>query len=240
MRLHRSAYFFIIALAAMAFVVPARANVMIIIDKSTQKMSVTVDGEERYVWPVSTGRQGYDTPTGEFQPFRMERDHFSREWDDAPMPNSIFFTEIGHAIHGTSEARNLGRPVSHGCVRLSTQNAATLYALVKEEGVFNTRVKLVGAAPKISDQPVARRSNGERSAARTRNSDRNVSRDRDNSDERTYVRNYGTDDDDDAAGNQSSASARQRPRDTRPSYYYRDPYYQGRYYGRGLFFPSGW
>ena len=125
-------------------------------------MTVTVNGEDRYTWPVSTGRSGYDTPSGEFQPFRMEKDHFSREWDDAPMPNSIFFTKIGHAIHGTFEARNLGRPASHGCVRLSTQNAAILYAIVKQEGVFNTRVKLTGQAPKFDngDDAVARRGNG--------------------------------------------------------------------------------
>ena len=146
MRLHRLALAFAVAFAALNFVQPARANVMIIIDKSAQKMTVTVDGEDRYTWPVSTGRSGYDTPSGDFQPFRMERDHFSREWDDAPMPNSIFFTKEGHAIHGTFEARNLGRAASHGCVRLSTQNAATLYALVKEEGVFNTRVRLVGSS----------------------------------------------------------------------------------------------
>ena len=146
MRLHRLAL--AVALAAFILAQPARANVMIIIDKSAQKMTVTVDGEDRYTWPVSTGRSGYDTPSGDFQPFRMERDHFSREWDDAPMPNSIFFTKEGHAIHGTFEARNLGRAASHGCVRLSTQNAATLYALVKEEGVFNTRVRLVGEAPR--------------------------------------------------------------------------------------------
>src|SRR5204862_4296858 len=119
---------FIAAITALTLAVPARANVMIIIDKSNQKMSVTVNGEERYLWPVSTGRSGYDTPSGDFQPFRMEKDHFSQEWDDAPMPNSIFFSQIGHAIHGTFEARNLGRTVSHGCVRLSPQNAATLYA----------------------------------------------------------------------------------------------------------------
>ena len=156
MRLHRLALPFAAALVALMFAQPARANIMIIIDKSAQKMTVTVNGEERYTWPVSTGRSGYDTPSGEFQPFRMERDHYSQEWDDAPMPNSIFFTKIGHAIHGTFEARNLGRPVSHGCVRLSTQNAATLFALVKEEGVFNTRVRLTGEAPK-GDDAVARR-----------------------------------------------------------------------------------
>lgn len=156
MRLHRLALAFAVAFAALNFAQPARANVMIIIDKSAQKMTVTVDGEDRYTWPVSTGRSGYDTPSGDFQPFRMERDHFSREWDDAPMPNSIFFTKEGHAIHGTFEARNLGRAASHGCVRLSTQNAATLYALVKEEGVFNTRVRLVGAIPKDNDAIVRR------------------------------------------------------------------------------------
>src|SRR6476661_10710650 len=162
MRLHRLAlFFFTAALATLTLAQPVRANIMITIDKSAQKMTVTVNGQDRYTWPVSTGRSGYDTPSGEFQPFRMEKDHFSREWDDAPMPNSIFFTKIGHAIHGTFEARNLGRPVSHGCVRLSTQNAATLYALVKEEGVFNTRVRLVGETPG-SDQPVARDRDGER------------------------------------------------------------------------------
>ena len=134
---------------------------MILIDKSAQKMTVTVNGEDRYVWPVSTGRSGYDTPSGDFQPFRMEKDHFSREWDDAPMPNSIFFSKIGHAIHGTFEARNLGRPASHGRVRLSTQNAATLFALVKQEGVFNTRVRLVGQIPNTdpADDAIARRDN---------------------------------------------------------------------------------
>jgi L,D-transpeptidase catalytic domain len=161
MRLHHLALAIIAAFVLPALVQPAHANVMIIINKSTQKMTVTVNGEERYIWPVSTGRSGYDTPSGDFQPFRMEKDHFSREWDDAPMPNSIFFSKIGHAIHGTFEARNLGRPASHGCVRLSTQNAATLYALVKEEGVFNTRVRLVGEIPNTEppDHAVARRDN---------------------------------------------------------------------------------
>ena len=101
MRLHHLAFSFAAAFSALIVTSAARANIMIVIDKSVQKMTVTVDGQERYTWPVSTGRGGYDTPSGEFQPFRMERDHFSREWDDAPMPNSIFFTKIGHAIHGT-------------------------------------------------------------------------------------------------------------------------------------------
>src|SRR5207237_9995100 len=117
--------------------VAAPAAVFVQINKSAQQMTVSVDGEQRYVWPVSTGRQGYDTPSGSFRAFRMEADHFSKEWDDAPMPHSIFFTKSGHAIHGYLDTRNIGVPASHGCVRLHQSNAAQLYALVAKEGVLN-------------------------------------------------------------------------------------------------------
>ncbi|MBO0712453.1 MAG: L,D-transpeptidase, partial [Acetobacteraceae bacterium] len=102
---------------------PADANVLIHIDKSTQQMSVSVDGALRWQWPVSTGRPGRDTPSGTFRAFRMEASHFSKEFDDAPMPHSIFFTKIGHAVHGYLDTRNIGMPASHGCVRLQPDNA---------------------------------------------------------------------------------------------------------------------
>jgi hypothetical protein len=76
----------------------------------------------------------------------MEEDHYSKEFDDAPMPHSIFFTKIGHAIHGTDSEGKLGMPVSHGCVRLSRANASTLYALVEKDGVLNTTVTLTGSS----------------------------------------------------------------------------------------------
>jgi hypothetical protein len=123
---------------------PASAKLLIEIDKSAQRMIVSQDGAQIYVWPVSTGQRGYDTPGGEFTPFRMERTHFSREWDDAPMPHSIFFTKRGHAIHGTEHTRNIGRPASHGCVRLEPENARTLFNMVKQEGMANVRVVLFG------------------------------------------------------------------------------------------------
>jgi L,D-transpeptidase catalytic domain len=124
--------------------VPAEASVLIRIDKSSQRMTVAVDGVPRWTWPVSTGRPGYDTPSGSFTAFRMEADHFSKEWDDAPMPHSIFFTPKGHAIHGYLDTRHIGSPASHGCVRLAPENAAKLYALVEEEGLPNTKVVLTG------------------------------------------------------------------------------------------------
>jgi hypothetical protein len=109
-------------------------------------MTVVQDGVEKYRWPVSSGNPSHETPNGSFQTFRMEEDHFSKEFDDAPMPNSIFFTKRGHAIHGTDSVDRLGTPASHGCVRLSRANAATLYAMVKADGVLNTTVTLTGSS----------------------------------------------------------------------------------------------
>jgi hypothetical protein len=124
----------------------AQAKVAITVDKDNQQMTVAVDGVERYHWPVSTGIPSYETPNGSFRTFRMEEDHYSKEFDDAPMPHSIFFTKIGHAIHGTDSVNRLGSPASHGCVRLSRDNASTLYALVQQEGVLNTTVTLTGSS----------------------------------------------------------------------------------------------
>jgi hypothetical protein len=134
---------------------PARAALLIEVDKSTQQMTVVRDGETLYTWPVSTGISSYDTPAGEFKPFRMEKDHFSREWDDAPMPYSIFFTMQGHAIHGSNH-KSIGRPASHGCVRLEPKNARVLFDLVKQEKMANTRVVLTGEIPQTTEAPPSR------------------------------------------------------------------------------------
>ena len=137
--------------AALAIGQAAYADLLIEIDKSAQRMIVIVDGERLYDWPVATGGIDFDTPSGTFRPFRMEIDHHSEEWDNAPMPYSIFFTQTGNAIHGTYERRSLGHPVSHGCVRLSVKNAATLWKLVKQEKMAHTTVVLRGAIPGASE-----------------------------------------------------------------------------------------
>lgn len=99
------------------------------IDLSSQRMYVYVNGKRAYTWLVSTGKQGYRTPTGTFRPKRMKRVHYSDRYNNAYMPNSIFFLG-GYAIHGTTATGRLGSPVSHGCVRLSQGNAKRLYDLV--------------------------------------------------------------------------------------------------------------
>jgi lipoprotein-anchoring transpeptidase ErfK/SrfK len=123
------------------------SKVVINIDKSTQHMTVFVDGIEQYNWPVSTGRAGYSTPSGTYTPTSMNEMWYSKQWDNSPMPHAIFFMKDGHAIHGTHEVKNLGKPASHGCVRISPANAAILYDLVKAKGMKNTQVALTGETP---------------------------------------------------------------------------------------------
>ena len=142
----------------------AKADVLITVDKTTQRMSVSVDGQPRYAWSVSTGKAGHETPVGSFTPSRLVKDHASKEWDNSPMPHSVFFTHRGHAIHGSNATRSLGRPASHGCVRLAPANAAKLFALVRSEGMRKTRIVIRGDEPR---KPSARTVKQDRPKVRT-------------------------------------------------------------------------
>ena len=121
---------FVIGLTAVLFSTSAMANYDVIISKRHQVMSVYQDGELIEQWPVSTARKGYYTPAGTFHPYSYQPMHYSKKYDNAPMPHSIFFSG-GYAIHATPHVGNLGRPASHGCVRLSPHNASYLYNIVK-------------------------------------------------------------------------------------------------------------
>lgn len=129
------------ALFAVVSSLPALADVRIRIDKSSQTMTVAVNGWAQYQWAVSTAKRGYSTPTGTWRPFRLERSWYSRKYDNAPMPNSIFFTG-GYAIHGTVHVSQLGRPASRGCIRLHPAHARQLFALVSQYGMGRTRITI--------------------------------------------------------------------------------------------------
>jgi len=126
-------------IALMLMTTPAMAQTDITISKSKQMMKVETE-TDTYYWPVSTARKGYYTPIGIFHPYSLQLMHYSRKYDNAPMPHSIFFSG-GYAIHATPHVANLGRPASHGCVRLSPSHAATLYGLVKED-MDNTTITI--------------------------------------------------------------------------------------------------
>ena len=118
-----------------------QAAVQIVIDISSQSMSVKVGGWPYGSWKVSTARDGYYTPRGTWRPFALKKMHYSRKYDNSPMPNSIFFLG-GYAIHATYYVKQLGRPASHGCIRLHPSNAAKLYALVQKHGLGATRITI--------------------------------------------------------------------------------------------------
>jgi hypothetical protein len=135
----------VVAAVLMCASARAEASVVVTVDKTAQRLTVAIDGVPRYRWPVSTARWGYRTPNGSYRPQRLERKWFSRKYDMSPMPYSIFFAG-GYAIHGSYEVSRLGRPASHGCIRLHPANAAMLFALVKEN-VGNTRIVVTGDQP---------------------------------------------------------------------------------------------
>jgi len=145
--LHFIGYVFAITLL---FVTPVEAKwfvadgpaVNVVIDISSQSMSVKVNGWPYGRWKVSTARSGYHTPRGTFRVQRTAKVYYSRKYDNSPMPNSVFF-KGGYAIHGSYYVRSLGRPASHGCVRLHPSHAAKLYNLVQKYGSRSTRITVV-------------------------------------------------------------------------------------------------
>jgi lipoprotein-anchoring transpeptidase ErfK/SrfK len=135
--------FFSSALLGLAMLLPeaAFAGLVAQIDLSSQRMYVFVNGKPAFTWKVSTARPGYRTPTGTYKPTNLVRYHRSTIYDGSPMPYSIFFYK-GYAIHGSYETKHLGRPASHGCIRLHPSNAARLYSLVKRYGPGSTTIRI--------------------------------------------------------------------------------------------------
>ncbi|MEM5474192.1 L,D-transpeptidase [Hoeflea sp. AS60] len=115
------------------------AKLIASVDISSQTMVVSQNGKVKYRWPVSTGRSGYSTPTGSYSAQWLSRHHRSRKYNNAPMPYAVFYHR-GYAVHATYDTKRLGRPASHGCVRLAPENAAKFFALVQQVGNSNTRI----------------------------------------------------------------------------------------------------
>lgn len=146
----RSARFISIAAAAVAGIAAAvgagighaqaaGSRLVAEVSLSDQTMRVSIDGRPAFAWRVSTARRGYVTPTGSFKPTRMHTMWYSRKYDNSPMPYSVFF-HGGYAVHGTDAVKRLGRPASHGCVRLHPDDAADFYRLVETFGKTNTSI----------------------------------------------------------------------------------------------------
>jgi len=117
------------------------AGVVAHVDLSSQTMRVTVDGQHYASWKISSGRKGYGTPTGTWRPKWTTKMHYSCKYHNSPMPYSVFY-HGGYAVHGTNYVSKLGRPASHGCIRLHTANARTFYNLVNRYGRKHTLIRV--------------------------------------------------------------------------------------------------
>jgi hypothetical protein len=159
----RSRFAAVVAVVAAMLPVSASAGILVKVDLSQQQMTVDVDGKRSHVWPVSTANAKHVTPTGSYSPQRMHKMWYSRKYDDAPMPHAIFYSG-GYAIHGTYSVGMLGRPASHGCVRLAPGNAAALFYLVQKRGMGATRIVITGTPPKYREPAVAQRRQEQRAS----------------------------------------------------------------------------
>ncbi len=139
----------------LGFMQGAQARVRINVDLSSQTMYVSSASGD-YVWPISSARSGFRTPHGVYGVQRMEAMHRSHKYHNSPMPHSIFFRG-GYAIHGTYAVGSLGRPASHGCIRLAPENAAALYQMVKHEGA---QIAINGTPPAIPHYYASRPARG--------------------------------------------------------------------------------
>jgi lipoprotein-anchoring transpeptidase ErfK/SrfK len=142
------------------------------INLTTQTMTVHVNNRQLYLWRISSGRGGYQTPVGTFRPEWMARIWYSRQYEMSPMPHAVFF-KSGAAIHGTAVVGQLGTPASHGCIRLAPSHAAIFYQLVGKHGLLTTRIMVHGRAPVRQDRIASREVNlGARDFASARRYDR--------------------------------------------------------------------
>lgn len=95
-----------------------------IVNLETQRLIVFRNGVPFAASTVSSGKTGHETPTGVFTILQKAKEHYSKTYDNAPMPNMQRLTWRGIALH----AGNLpGYPASHGCVRLPSKFSALLF-----------------------------------------------------------------------------------------------------------------
>ncbi len=123
----------------------ALALVHIDVDLGAQTMHVAADSGESFQWRISSGDYSHLTPRGTFRPTLLFPMVYSYKYGNEPMPHSIFF-HGQYAIHGTFETDALGRPASHGCIRLAPSAAATLFELVSREGAL---INISGEEPPV-------------------------------------------------------------------------------------------
>src|SRR4051794_5339997 len=89
--------------------------ILVYVDLGRQLATVYRNGVRVGVSTISSGRPGFDTPTGVFTILEKNKQHISHKFNDAPMPYQQRLTWGGVALHAGGLP---GYPESHGCVHL--------------------------------------------------------------------------------------------------------------------------
>ena len=139
MRHHLSAVFLFVCGVTFASAAASASTIRATVDLSQQRMTVYVAGRKKYTWPVSTGKKGWRTKTGVYTPYAQRENFYSTKWNMS-LPYLTMIGYDGTAVHGTYQTSRLGRPASHGCIRLSVSNARRFYQLVQRFGFSETQV----------------------------------------------------------------------------------------------------
>lgn len=124
-----------------------RGPVLVLVSLPEQRAYVYRNGVRIGVATVSTGKPGFETPTGVFTILQKKREHYSNLYDDAPMPFMQRLTWDGVAMHA---GRVPGYPASHGCVRLPRAFSEKLFE-VTARGMTVVIVDEANRAPMLAD-----------------------------------------------------------------------------------------
>jgi hypothetical protein len=126
---------------------PATGKLVITVDLEARVISAFRDGHEIGTAVALLGTQQHPTPLGTFPVLSKSREHFSRKYNNAPMPYSLWLTNTGIAIHGSPVMNGYA---SHGCIGVPDEFAAKLFAATKRgDKVIITRGKMIGVGDKV-------------------------------------------------------------------------------------------
>lgn len=121
---------------------------LLVVNLATQRAILFRNGVPIGASTISSGKEGYETPTGVFTVLEKKREHYSKTYDNAPMPNMQRLTWKGIALH----AGNLpGYPASHGCIRLPAQFSSLLFGATKLG--MTVIITSLPAQPRLSATP---------------------------------------------------------------------------------------
>jgi len=102
----------------------ATGPVLLVVNLESQRAVLFRDGVPIGATTVSSGAKGHETPTGVFTILQKNKEHYSKTYNNAPMPNMQRLTWKGVALHA---GKLPGYPASHGCIRLPHAFSSLLF-----------------------------------------------------------------------------------------------------------------